>query len=167
MNRHRTTIILTSLLLSGALLLPAAAPAGTMLSGYGGPGAGDQAILGSTLVGGAGGGSTGSSSGSGGSQSQGGATGAVGARAHGTPARKRSAAAREGSKGSHRLLHTSNPPAAAYSEPTGSRPQAALADASNSEPLGLSGSNLIIILIVAGGLVLTGGLTRRLARTPS
>jgi hypothetical protein len=54
---------------AGAMLAlaPATALAGSpLLSGYGGPGAGEQAILGSTLVGGSGGGA-GGSSGSGGS----------------------------------------------------------------------------------------------------
>ncbi|HEX4115601.1 MAG TPA: hypothetical protein VHY18_06980 [Solirubrobacteraceae bacterium] len=50
------------------VLAPATAFAGSpLLSGYGGPGAGEQAILGSTLIGGASGGGAGGSSGSGGS----------------------------------------------------------------------------------------------------
>jgi hypothetical protein len=52
------------------VLAPTTAFAGSpLLSGYGGPGAGEQAILGSTLVGGSGGGGAGGSSGSGGSGS--------------------------------------------------------------------------------------------------
>jgi hypothetical protein len=50
------------------VLAPTTAFAGSpLLSGYGGPGAGEQAMLGSTLVGGSGGGGAAGSSGSGGS----------------------------------------------------------------------------------------------------
>jgi hypothetical protein len=56
--------------LAGAILVltPATAFAGSpLLSGYGGPGAGEQAVIGSTLIGGSRGGGAGGSSGSGGS----------------------------------------------------------------------------------------------------
>jgi hypothetical protein len=169
MNRHRITIIVT-ILLSGILVLPAGAAAGTMLSGYGGPGAGDQAILGSMLVGGGGGGSAGSSvssSSSGRLQSQASSETPAGGSGGGASAGKPAQVGRGGSNARSGAGTTSDRPAAAYKESTGSRPRAALSGPSGSELLGLNGSDLIIILIVAGGLVLTAGLTRRLARTPS
>jgi hypothetical protein len=64
--------ISSALALATAMLVlaPTTAFAGSpLLSGYGGPGAGEQAILGSTLVGGSGEGGAGGSSGSGGSGS--------------------------------------------------------------------------------------------------
>jgi hypothetical protein len=72
---NRKTWIALALVLAGALSasLPAVAFAGSpVLSGYGGPGAGEQTILGSTLIGGSGGGS-----GSGGSSRPGGSSGSV------------------------------------------------------------------------------------------
>lgn len=58
------------------LLPPVALAGGPLLSGYGGPGAGEQSILGSTLVGGSGGGSgSGGASGSGGGSGSGGSSG--------------------------------------------------------------------------------------------
>ena len=62
--------ISSALALTAAMLVwaPTTALAGSpLLSGYGGPGTGEQAILGSTLIGGASGGGAGGSSGSGGS----------------------------------------------------------------------------------------------------
>src|SRR6185437_13398965 len=60
MAKHRltTTFALLALGLLGAFA-PAASASSTLLSGYGGPGQGNQAILGSTLIGGGGGASGG------------------------------------------------------------------------------------------------------------
>jgi hypothetical protein len=61
-------IWISSALAAMLALAPATAFAGSpLLSGYGGPGTGEQALLGSTLIGGASGGGAGGSSGSGGS----------------------------------------------------------------------------------------------------
>src|SRR5438876_10100556 len=69
MTTHRTPDQIAIRGLAAALALlalaPAAANAGPLLSGYGGPGQGNQAILGSTLLGGPGGGSSGAGAGSG------------------------------------------------------------------------------------------------------
>ncbi len=67
MSRYRTTalaVVLSGLLFSFA---PAVALGNSLLSGYGGPGEGSQAIIGSTLVKGGSGGGGGGSAGSGGS----------------------------------------------------------------------------------------------------
>lgn len=72
---NRTTRIASVLTLAGFLCMSTPPPtlaAGPELSGYGGPGAGEQTILGSTLLGGQGG-----SGGSSGSSGSGGATGAT------------------------------------------------------------------------------------------
>src|ERR1019366_9479043 len=62
MTRHRATTTAT-LVLALTLTAPAVAGANSLLSGYGGPGEGNQAILGSALLGGPGSGGGGSSSG--------------------------------------------------------------------------------------------------------
>lgn len=74
MQRQRTIVSTLALLAGVCASAPAAALAGPpLLSGYGGPGAGAQTIVGAALVNGPGGGSSGGSSGSG--SAGGGATG--------------------------------------------------------------------------------------------
>ena len=69
MRRNRITLGTLALLALSAIPVPAALAGGPLLSGYGGPGAGAQSIIGGTLLngpkGGAGGGSSGSGSGAG------------------------------------------------------------------------------------------------------
>lgn len=78
MKRYRTTIYALALLVGGPALLPSTALAsGPLLSGYGRPGAGAQAIIGASLLNGRGGGSSGGGSpggGSGGSSDSGAST---------------------------------------------------------------------------------------------
>lgn len=166
-----TTIALLALGISG--LVPAAAGAGPLLSGYGGPGQGNQAILGSALLNGpsgkggsGGGGSTGASGGLslGGSQSAGAGGGgaAGGTRPSGGVAGRVS-----GSAGSRRHLRES----AGHASGDGSQPYTATYGPTASHPagggsqsLGLSGAEEAYILLALGMLLLTGLLTRRLAR---
>jgi hypothetical protein len=107
MKRHRTIVLTVKAFALGAVayaLVPASALAsgpGPLLSGYGGPGAGAQAILGATLLKGPGGGA-GSGSGS-----SGGSPGAASARTNGTTA----TAATSGS-GSAADAHPTGPPTA-------------------------------------------------------
>src|SRR2546421_57056 len=56
MTTHRRIITSAGLLLAAAACMPVAAHANPLLSGYGGPGQGNQAILGATLLNGSGGG---------------------------------------------------------------------------------------------------------------
>jgi hypothetical protein len=126
--------------------LPATAHAGPLLSGYGGPGQGNQAILGSALLGGSAGGS--GTSGRGGSGSRGGSSSATHSRgAAGTLASSERAGALAGERGA------SSYPAV---EPRASR---------SGPALGLSAVDLAYILLAAAALALTGALTRRIART--
>jgi hypothetical protein len=130
--------------------VPATAHAGPLLSGYGGPGQGNQAILGSALLGGSAGGS--GTSGGGGSGSRGGSSSAAHSRtathgAAGTLGSSKRADALAGDRGA------SSYPAV---EPTASR---------SGPALGLSGADLAYILLAAAALALTGALTRRIART--
>ena len=50
MRSHRTTIFIGAFCATLAVAAPAPALASSLLSGYGGPGQGNQAILGSALV---------------------------------------------------------------------------------------------------------------------
>jgi len=166
MRRHRLTIAGASLALAMAVSIPApaAAVAGPLLNGYGGPGAGNQAILGSALLNGpsAGGGA----GGEGASKGSAGATGAatlVGAGGEGA------AASRHARTGSGRRSERPAGKAAAGASrspletvaPTSTRESAGAAPA----PL-LSAASLMYVLLALGALVLTGALTRRLTRQP-
>ena len=140
------------LALVASAALPLSAHAGPLLSGYGGPGQGNQAILGSALVGGSSGGGGTSGGGGGGSGSRGAASGVVhsrstthaGAGALASPQRTGVLAGERGA---------SSYPAA---EPTASR---------SGTTFGLSGADLAYILLADAALVVTGAFTRRIART--
>ena len=150
-------------------LAPAGACAGSpLLSGYGGPGAGEQAIVGSTLLngprGGAGG-SSGSNSGGGGlagsSSTSGAASGSAGAssvkRTGGT------SASGVGSKPSRRRSKTEgangSPARTAYVYP--STPASAQGDSSAT---GLSSGDLLALIAIAATIGLIGVVTVRLSR---
>ncbi len=158
--------------------LPAAALAGSLLSGYGGPGEGNQAILGSALLNGSGhrgggggssggpstgGGSTAGGSTAGSTTSSGSGVGAVPAGlASGRSSAKPDTGVRNitGRTGSSK--HGSN--AQTYTGVT--RPASSEASAAGSGTLGLSGADVLYMLLALGALVFTGALTVRLARQP-
>src|ERR1700744_2162094 len=96
MTSHRTILSILTLLAVMPAAMPSSAQAGSLLSGYGGPGAGSQEILGSTLIGGGGstgsGGSAGSNGASPGAAAGGGSsatTTAGGSGGHSSPVRGR------------------------------------------------------------------------------
>ncbi len=155
MTRHRAIITagITALILT---LAAPAAQAGSLLSGYGGPGQGNQAILGATLLGGGAGGSRG---GSGGPTTSTGTTPPAGSTASST-----SKGAPTGSSGASRK-RSGGGTAATPSRPHGSRAALPLArEAGDGRALGLSGADLLYMLLAFAGLVLTAAITRRLAR---
>jgi len=168
MKRHHATTTAT-LLVALALAAPSAAGANSLLSGYGGPGEGNQAILGSALINGPGGGSGSSSSGGGAGQGATGAgapAGVTGASATGTQRGSASGSrggskASSSSKASGRRSHASAQGSRAY-EPA-SRPSPSRS-AVESSHVGLSDSDLLYVLLAFGVLVLAGTLTRRLTR---
>jgi hypothetical protein len=174
---------------------PSAASAGTLLSGYGGPGQGSQAVLGSTLLGGSGKGSGGSS---GGGSSRGGGAGARGSgegaassrgsssaspasegAGSGSVAESRSRAgsgARTGpsghTRGSRGSSAGSRGGASAHSAPpapTQAGTHARFAGytaaqrAGAGSTLGISGQDLVYVIVVLAALVLTGVVTARMA----
>ena len=96
MKSHRKISLTTALLAALVAVVPATASANSLLSGYGGPGAGNQAILGSALIGGGG------SAGGGGSSGSSGSTGSAGSSsdsAAGSEAAGEGEAAAAGSNG--------------------------------------------------------------------
>ncbi|MFZ1927083.1 MAG: hypothetical protein WAU42_13185 [Solirubrobacteraceae bacterium] len=175
--------ISSALALAAAMLVlaPTAAFAGSpLLSGYGGPGAGEQAILGSTLVGGSGGGAGGSpgSGGSGGANLSGSAgvstssvggvssTGSGSARGSGVRAAKVGSGSGEtASKGGTSQGGRSTGvggAAGAYVYPTS---QGSLASAS---PLtGISSGDVLLLVGILVTLGLVAALTLRLSRLQS
>jgi hypothetical protein len=160
MNHHRT-ISTAAVLLALTVALPAGALADPLLSGYGGPGQGSQAILGSTLLGGP-------TSGGGGSEAEGGAglTAAeppVGAAVPGAPVRAGALApTRSGANGGGRGGRASGAvrrPSAGVSEIYPASERGAV---TSSGTLGLSGRDLAYILLTLCALVVTAVITRRL-----
>jgi hypothetical protein len=178
MKHHRTIVPPLTLIAGLALALPAGALAsGPLLSGYGGPGAGTQTILGAALVnggsGGSGGGSAGDSSGSSGassSASQGGvgatasrsrgggpsnsATGPRG-RVGGTHARPGSTMASGGAGTSSR---------AAGANPNSSQPGLAPAASIETGSSWFSGADMLALVLAAGALAAVALATVRLTR---
>lgn len=166
MTSHRRISIM-ALMVALPAAAPAVASANSLLSGYGGPGQGSQAILGSALLGGGsggGGGGSGSNSSSSGSfrsaEPSGGTgssvTGAV--RAGGHAVRRGAAPGASGSRaggGGATGAGSSVYPASSVEAASGA----------GSEMLGLSGDDLLYILLALAALALTGAFTKRLART--
>ncbi len=165
MTHHRTTISTAALLLAFSAAIPASAVADPLLSGYGGPGLGSQAILGSTLLGGpenGGGGSAGGGAGATLSAAEPSAgSGRLGATAGaGIPAPPRAAASGSTAAGRGRRA------AGAIGRPPGGvsglYPASERGAATSSGTLGLSGRDLAYILLTFCALVVTGAIMRRL-----
>ena len=155
-----------ALLLACSGLPPAAAAAaggGSLLSGYGGPGEGSQAILGSTLLNGPKGG--GGAGGRGAAPSAGGGGGA-GASEGAAPAPATSTGSAPRSLHIHARPNHSRGGATVVEARTGRLPAVASAPGTSvgSQPLGLSAGDLLFILLALASLGLTGLLTTRLAR---
>jgi hypothetical protein len=182
MTGHRVAGTIAMLLLAAAwAAVPATAAGSPLLSGYGGPGEGEQAILGSALLGspnrGGGGGGPGSASLAAGnpSSAQQASNALAAPVARGNAARSRSGARARGPRhplGASTVPGTSvvrakNRPGAATGLAPAAIRGASLTSADSSQPLGLSGLDLVYMLLALGALVLTGVLTVKLTRRPS
>jgi hypothetical protein len=170
MTRHQRTISILLFVALLAAVIPSAALANSLLSGYGGPGAGNQAILGSALLNapkGGGGGGAGGSGASGGGQvsssrptesasSQTGDSTGASKSASGKRSKRRTASTKRRDRGA--TTRTSRGaviyPAASSEVTTG-----------GSRTVGLSGADFAYIILALGVLALTGFLTMRLTRT--
>jgi hypothetical protein len=187
--KHHRTILGTVPLLVGiyALIGPSGALAsGPLLSGYGGPGAGSQAIIGAALLNGPSGGSGSSSSGggsvgssgSGSAGSSGGASGAAttagGGSTHAGATTNGGGSARGANTGSS---GRGNHPAGGGSgqaagggtgsagvQRTSVRAGTSIAASIDGGASWFSGADLLSLLLAAGALVLTAVATVRLAR---
>jgi hypothetical protein len=151
-----------------AAVLPASAPAaGTLLSGYGGPGQGSQALLGAGLINGGGGHSGGGGTGTSAEATPQSAAVAQSAEPRTSPARKGHAPRSSGRGGSSARKVSRTPGAGispakasnAYPGVSESRTQTVSQD---SDPLGVSGADLLYVLVAAAALAFTGLLTRQL-----
>ncbi len=182
MSAHRTVIFIGALLAALVAALPSSALASSLLSGYGGPGQGNQAILGSALVNGprGGGGSGGSSGGS----STGPSEAATESSQTGTDEGSASSAGGPsaggaGSAGGHhghaggasvtkQGTHTKSVPAgdssASATLSASFYPAAERTPAGEGGALGLSGSDLVYIILGFAVLVCLGVLTGWLGR---
>jgi hypothetical protein len=165
MTRHRTIIPLFGLLLALCLAVPVAAQANPILSGYGGPGQGNQAILGSALLNGP------SSGGGGGGSAGSGASGESGSLA--TPTSAGSGRAGRGAASKQSPAHGQSGAAAG----TVQRIVSSHVDASSaylaaerghavgqSGALGLTGQDLLLMILVLAALALAAVFTRRLTQ---
>jgi hypothetical protein len=194
MKTHRTIISIGAFLVAMTAALPVSALASPLLSGYGGPGQGNQAILGSALLngpnGGRGGGSSGSSgssgsngssvsngsSGSGGSSRSETSSGAAPAKGSGGgsgggSARGGSAASGNGKAGGRqgsgrREGGSQRGTGAAASSAASFYPASErVAAGQQGGALGLSAADLVYIILAVGTLAFMGVLTRRMTRT--
>jgi hypothetical protein len=160
MGRQSLTTTAAIVALSLCVLPAGAYASSTLLSGYGGPGEGNQAIIGSALIGGGKGGSGGGTGG--GSQVSGGsgsieAPASAGSGSGGSHA-KRTSPKRKGSGAPK--SHASGSGAAAYT------PAAATTRDGGGSTLGLTVGDLLYIVLALGLLALTAVLTGRLTRRP-
>ncbi|HTU78148.1 MAG TPA: hypothetical protein VMF09_05245 [Solirubrobacteraceae bacterium] len=164
--RHHQTTLIAVLVFGLCAAFPAVASAGSLLSGYGGPGQGSQAILGSALLNGP--------SGGGGSTSSGARTGAQpagAAPASGAPAgsggRRAGAAGSSSGTGKHGARGAGAGRAGASGH--GSRAlvgQVSDTSAVGGRTLGLSGEDLVYMFMALAVLAITGALTRRWGHQP-
>jgi hypothetical protein len=167
-RRSISVVVLALLALAGGAA--PAAEAGSLLSGYGTPGEGNQAILGSALLGG--GGNGGGSSGSGRASGSTAATGtearassSVSAAGGGSGARPTTGHAKSGGKAPH--SRATAPARTAPGSVLGLAPVASTGAQVSTPALGITGTDLVYILLGVGGLLLTGVFTRQLVRRPN
>ncbi len=169
MATHRwIRLTAVGLLVAVPLAAPAVANANPLLSGYGGPGAGNQAILGSALLNGppsSGGGGTsggGTSGGSGVPAPAGASAGAVPAAPAAGTAAATARAQRRARTGTGRGTSSQGTGSSGSSPPslTGLQPARAVG------ALDIPASDILYILLACGVLALTGVLTARLMRPP-
>jgi len=175
MARHRSLAASALIALAVTCALPGAAGAtSTLLSGYGGPGQGNQALIGSSLSGTASGGGSGGSGGSGAagagepvrleaSSAAGAGTAGRAGHAGGTAAGGgRGAASRRQQSDARRAGSAAAAGAAAAARAR----NVADRGATGTSTAGLSGTDLVLIALGCALLVATALITGRLARRP-
>jgi hypothetical protein len=161
MKSRRMIRQIIALLAALAAAAPASAPANPLLSGYGGPGQGSQAILGATLLNGpsSGGGSTGTT----GSSTGAGATGIPDGHAGGHSSSTNAARHVSTAGGTRANSAATEAYGAAPRQYSGGAVSSAALRGSGS--LGLSNTDVVYIILALGALGFTGVLIRRLTQT--
>jgi hypothetical protein len=160
MTMQRAILPVTAIAATLAISAPAGAT--TLLSGYGGPGQGSQAILGATLLPGPGEGSGG------------GGTGAAATASGSLPAGQQGAAGASGQAGgTASSRHAARHHAGATVRPDGTGktlggtaaalPRGYLAASAATPALGISGEDLMIAILCLAAVALTAALTWRFA----
>ncbi len=165
MNRHQATIKISLAILVLFALAPAAGDAAPLLSGYGGPGSGSQAILGSTLIGG----STGGGGGAATSSSSTEAGSEVARSSAGSSSSPRHARTHSGTHASSQRSGSSHGAATTPHEAVAAQTQrvaAADASAGGWQIVGLSGIDLFYVAMIVVFLAVAGFFTGRLAHRP-
>jgi hypothetical protein len=173
---HVRIIRTAALVLGVSCALPLAAQASTLLSGYGGPGQGNQAILGSALLngprsGGGGGGSAGTASGSPTAVTANGVaettsgSGTPSGRAPSGRASKRAQGHARGSATTHAVPRGTRPALTGPAAIASSYPASERGAGPTSVALGLSGEELLYTILALGALLLIGVAGSRVART--
>ncbi|HEX4564746.1 MAG TPA: hypothetical protein VH115_09845 [Solirubrobacteraceae bacterium] len=150
-----------------ALALPAFARANPLLSGYGGPGQGSQALLGTTLTGPRGGGGGGGGAGSGDEATPASAIEAPRASVGGSQTQAAPSGSKHASTRIRRSRHSQgSAPAGAGSSGASGPTRTRLAPASDvhADAAGLSSGDLALILLGIGVVAATGISMARLAR---
>lgn len=183
-RKSRIAVVLASLGLVLATVSPMAFAGSPLLSGYGGPGAGEQAVIGSTLIGGGGAGSGGSSGSSGssgsgssgsvptaggsasnttsavtGGSSAGGFSGGSGGKGASSAGHPHGSPRGAGSTSNHSATSNTRAQVHAFVYPTGPRSTSA-----DSPALGISGTDLLLLLAALATLTLVAVATLRLSR---
>lgn len=168
--------IITTLAIAATTALPAPAAGSPLLSGYGGPGAGEQQLVGAELIGG--GGRSGTPPGAGSprnseTQTQSSGVHAAPGAANGGRSSNGGSATGAGSVGRGHLGASSYGKGGEPAGETGHSARGAgsggaaagrLAAATSSSTLGLSSAQLLLIAIVAAALIFVALLTKSLAR---
>ncbi len=182
MNRYRKIISICGFSAAIALVVPAVAPASSLLSGYGGPGQGNQAILGAALLngprggGGSGGGSGGVTEGASESSAESTSPGASGETGQSSGTQPAAGGSGNGTAGGADGQDAATRRAARKGARAGTSRRPALAPSyypaaeripvgEQSSTLGFSGADLIYIILGAGTLAFVGVFTRRMTRT--
>jgi hypothetical protein len=167
MRRHRSIATAALLAVSCLFAAPVTAQASsTLLSGYGSPGEGNQAIIGSALIGGGGGGGSTGSSGSGSTTVQAAEGGQAGGTATSgtTPSVSPSKGSRASGGTTSRSRHAgpSRPSTAGSPKPAPVQVAVRAAD----DPLGVTGEDLLYVILALIVLAGTAGATALLVRGP-
>ncbi len=163
--------------IAGVLPVPAVA-GGPLLSGYGGPGAGDQAIIGAALIGGPSGGGSGGGSGDSGSgapsvAASSAASGSGGGAPSGGPAAGGGSAEGRGSSSHSSATARAHSGSATHHRAAGANPQSSTphrgglgaVTADEAAESWFSGGDWLALVLVSGVLALLALTTVRLTRT--